>query len=155
MIIRPMTPADVGDCARIMVETPLWQRHGVTAQAARDRLLGGIASGAGLFVIVDQEGEPAAGFVWCVERGAFDRSGYIRILAVEGQRRGQGIGGVLLRHAEAYLSQTAPDVFLLVSDFNRDAQRFYERNGYAQIGAIPGYLSPGVAELLYHKRLRD
>ncbi len=44
--------------------------------------------------------------------------------------------------------------FLLVSDFNEDAQRFYEREGYLRVGPLPGLVLPDVAELLYWKRLR-
>ena len=43
-------------------------------------------------------------------------------------------------------------LFLLVSDFNVDAQRFYQRHGYTQIGAIAGYVVPEVVELLFWKR---
>jgi hypothetical protein len=46
------------------------------------------------------------------------------------------------------------DLFLLVSDFNHDAQRFYQRQGYQQIGAIPGYVLPDVSELIFRKRFK-
>ncbi len=41
-----------------------------------------------------------------------------------------------------------------MSDFNAGAQRFYERHGYVRAGALDGLVLPGVAELLYWKRLR-
>ena len=44
------------------------------------------------------------------------------------------------------------DVFLLVSDFNTTAQAFYRRLGYEQVGAIPGYVVPGITELIFRKR---
>ena len=47
------------------------------------------------------------------------------------------------------------DLFLLVSDFNLPAQRFYAANGYHQVGAIAGYVCPGIGELIYRKRLRE
>jgi ribosomal protein S18 acetylase RimI-like enzyme len=56
-----------------------------------------------------------------------------------------------MEHAEQELFRTGKDIFLLVSDFNIDAQSFYQRLGYRQVGAIPDYLIPGVAELIYHK----
>jgi ribosomal protein S18 acetylase RimI-like enzyme len=44
-------------------------------------------------------------------------------------------------------------VFLLTSDFNEDAQAFYRRLGYQQVGAIPDYVVPGITELIFYKRL--
>jgi ribosomal protein S18 acetylase RimI-like enzyme len=93
--------------------------------------------------------------VWCVVRGAFDRSGYVRAIVVDARWRGHGLGRALLDHAETFLAQQAGDVFLLVSDFNQDAQRFYQRHGYTQVGALPDYVVPGVTELIFHKRLES
>ena len=45
------------------------------------------------------------------------------------------------------------DLFLLTSDFNEGAQRFYRRMGYTQIGAIPSYVVPDVTELIFRKQL--
>ena len=42
-------------------------------------------------------------------------------------------------------------MYLFVSDFNTGAQRFYERNGYAQIGFVPNCLRPGNTENLMMK----
>jgi len=41
----------------------------------------------------------------------------------------------------------------LCSDFNTDAQRYYEKHGYSRVGAIPDYVVPGITELIYRKRL--
>lgn len=147
-----MLPGDAARCAQIMVETPLWRRYHVTFEQAYERFVEALARGADLFVIV-VDGQ-AAGCVWCVARGAFDRSGYIRLIMVDGAQRSRGLGRELLDYAEGFLGRHADDVFLLVSDFNHDAQRFYQRHGYAQVGALPDYVIAGVAELVYHKRLR-
>ena len=48
----------------------------------------------------------------------------------------------------------SPALFLLTSDFNHGAQRFYERRGYQRAGALPAFARPGIVELLYWKRLR-
>ncbi len=151
--IRPMQARDVLHCARIMAETPLWQRYNVTMTRAEIYFNDALAEdSADLFVItVDDR---AVGVVWCVVRGAFDRSGYVRLLMVDGVWRGLGVGGALLDYAEAYLGAAgAEDVILLVSDFNHAAQRFYRRHGYSQVGALPDYVVQGVSELIYRKRL--
>jgi ribosomal protein S18 acetylase RimI-like enzyme len=150
-----MTDDDAELCAAIMVATPLWQRYGVTLERAAARLSAGIREGAVMLVAVDPEarGDNPLGFVWLVLRGAFNRSGYIPLIAVDPDHRGQRIGEQLLATAEQRTRQAASDIFLLCSDFNHDAQRFYERQGYVQVGALPDYILPGVAELIYRKRL--
>jgi hypothetical protein len=58
----------------------------------------------------------------------------------------------LLSYIEQSISSS--DLFLLVADFNTDAQQFYQRRGYEQVGAIPAYVLPDVTELIYRKRVR-
>jgi ribosomal protein S18 acetylase RimI-like enzyme len=150
MNIRPMVESDVAPLARLMANTPLWQRYGVTEESAARRLRDGLAQGASI-AVAEVDDEPA-GFVWYAKRGAFNRSGYILLLGVRPDVREQGIGQALMEHAEAVLFTQASDVFLLVSDFNRDAQRFYTRRGYYQVGAIPDYVVPGVIEVILRKK---
>lgn len=153
MHVRLMTRADVPACAAIMAGTWLWQRYGVTEDQAARRFRDGLARGATVFVAeVDAQ---VVGFVWCEPRGAFARSGYIPLIGVAEGYRGMGVGAALLARAEDFLARTARDVFLLVSDFNTGAQRFYERHGYVRVGALPDYVIEGVTEYIYRKRLED
>ncbi len=150
--IRPITAQDIPALARLMAETPLWQRYGVTEAGARRRFQAGLAQGA--TVLVAQVGKERAGFLWYAARGAFLRSGYVVLLGVGERWRGQGVGRALMAQGEAAMSQEVGSVFLLVSHFNQAAQTFYRRLGYRQVGRIPGYLLPDVDELLFFKRLR-
>jgi ribosomal protein S18 acetylase RimI-like enzyme len=45
-------------------------------------------------------------------------------------------------------------LFLVVADYNPAAKRFYERNGYQQVGEIPNLYRPGVTEYLMVKDLK-
>jgi ribosomal protein S18 acetylase RimI-like enzyme len=74
------------------------------------------------------------------------------LIGVRPELRGQGIGAALMAHAEAAMFSHVADVFLLVSDFNVAARRFYERLGYVRVGALADYVVPGVTELIYRKR---
>jgi ribosomal protein S18 acetylase RimI-like enzyme len=149
--IRPMTLADVSAVAAIMAGNPLWQHYGVTVAAATQRLQRGLA-GSATIAVAEVAGR-VAGFVWYVVEGAFQRSGYIMLFGVAPDLQGQGIGRALLAHAEHALFAASSSIVLLVSDFNHQAQRFYQRHGYIQVGALPDYVKPGVSELIYYKRM--
>lgn len=148
-VLRPMVLADVPAVAAIMAGSALWQRYGVTVESASLRLQRGLATNA--TITVAEVAGRVAGFVWSVSEGAFQRSGYIMLFAVAPGMHGQGIGRALLSHAEAALFAVSSSIMLLVSDFNDEAQRFYRRCGYAQVGALPDYVLPGVSELIYYK----
>lgn len=151
--IRPMTTADIESCAELMAASPLWQRYGVTIASASARFESALQEGS-LLLVADGSDGGLLGFVWVVLRGAFNRSGYIPLIGVEAAQRGGGIGQQLLESAEDRVRQAAiHDMFLLCSDFNVAAQRFYQRQGYIQVGAIPDYVVPGITELIFHKRL--
>jgi len=106
-----------------------------------------------IFVAVDATGE-ALGFIWYDLNGTFYRFPYVRLIAVRQEHRGKGIGKVLLDHFEAIAAEHANAFFLLVSDFNPDAKRLYEKIGYVQVGEIPDVFKEGVAECLMMKRIR-
>ena len=154
LAIRPVTPADIAPLSQLMASTPLWQRHGVTGVSAERRLLAGLESGATIDVAEAESAaeRSVAGFIWYATRGVFLRSGYVSLIGVSEGLRGQGVGQALMNHAEKTMFAEVYEVFLLVSEFNQGGQRFYERIGYVQVGAIPNYLTPGVTELLLMKR---
>ena len=151
--IRPMTVSDVETCAQMVSTTPLWQRYNVTLESASAHFSAGLSDGAVILVADNGKGIPL-GFVWLAKRGAFDRSGYIRWIAVAADCRSRGVGQQLLTAAEEHTRQMSSDIFLLCSDFNMSARRFYERNGYDQVGALPDYVLVGTSELIFRKRLR-
>jgi GNAT superfamily N-acetyltransferase len=96
----------------------------------------------------------ARGLAWFLRDGTFGMGGYLRLIALAEGAQGGGAGAVLLAAFEAEVAASSRHAFLLVSDFNEEAQRFYERHGYARVGALPALVLPDVAELVYWKRLR-
>ncbi len=154
--IRPMQSADIAAVTGLVLATPLWQRHGVEGTAFAARLAHGLDAAATILVAVakrsDAAPEEIAGFLWYVVDGAFVRSGYIMLIGIATAWQQRGIGRLLMDAAEAKLFCQVTDVFLLVSDFNEPAHRFYKALGYTQVGAIPDYVTPGIAELIYRKR---
>ena len=152
-----MNSTDIAVIAGWIARLPLWQRYQLTESRAERTLQAGLQAGDLLLVIDgmrdDGLSDSACGLVWVIRRGAFGRSPYLRLLGVKDGHAGQGLGAALLAHAERIVYEDADHLFLLVSDFNTSAQRFYQRQGYCQVGALPGYVLPDVAELLYWKPL--
>jgi ribosomal protein S18 acetylase RimI-like enzyme len=78
-------------------------------------------------------------------------AGYIQTICVAPEYRTSGIGRQLMAQAETRIFRETPNAFLMVSDFNAEARRFYERLGYRAIGEIPEYLVAGRSEILMRK----
>ncbi len=131
-----------------MEATPLWRRYGLTGEALARSL---VTSTEPVFV-ADLDGA-CVGFAWLLRKGMFGRSAYLRLIAVDPARRGERLGERLLRAFEDEARRSSPDAFLLVSDFNEAAQRFYLREGYEEVGRLADYVVPGIAEVLMRKRL--
>jgi ribosomal-protein-alanine N-acetyltransferase len=104
----------------------------------------------GEFAVAEQAGQ-VVGFVWFRTEGTFHHSGYVRWIAVAREARSRGIGRLLMQHAEQRILEQGPNVFLLVSDFNRRARAFYRKRGYTRVGVLPDYVVPGVTEHLLRK----
>ena len=151
IIIRRMRPNDVQACARIMAENALWQRYGVTTEAALRRFSSADPEKDIVF-IAETAGE-VSGFCWFIEKGAFNRAGYIQLIGVAPDKQGHGIGEKMLAAAEEISFANKREMFLTVSDFNISAQDFYHRMGYSQAGALPGFVLPDVTELIYRKQV--
>ncbi|HZY04062.1 MAG TPA: GNAT family N-acetyltransferase, partial [Anaeromyxobacteraceae bacterium] len=111
-----------------------------------------LARGDGLLV-EEAEGGPR-GLAWFLTGGTLGVGGYLRLIAVVPEAVGGGTGARLLRAFELRVARKSRHAFLLVSGFNRGAQRFYRRHGWVRVGGLPGLVLPDVEELIYWKRLR-
>lgn len=148
--IRPMQAQHVDACARLVIATPLWgERYGVTYNGVRARLESGLANGGDMYVALT--GAMVVGLVWFARRGAFARSGYIRVVGVRADCRGRGVGTQLMDFVEEALFAEDDNIFLLVSAFNEGAQRFYRRRGYEQVGVLTDYARLGIDEFIFRK----
>jgi GNAT superfamily N-acetyltransferase len=150
---------------------PLFQRYAVRAERLAEDLStlaarqdeGGSAAPGELLLVAEQDGAAGLsgsllGFARVLrssERtgGQFGRGGYLRLIALHPGHSGRGVGARLLSAVEDAVRTCHPDLFLLTSDFNHGAQRFYERAGYLRVGALPDFVHAGITELIYWKRL--
>ncbi|MBP8083127.1 MAG: GNAT family N-acetyltransferase [Spirochaetes bacterium] len=95
----------------------------------------------------------ALGFICYISHGAFHSYPYIHLLTVLPECRGKGFGKQALDLFEENYAAERGKIFLVVADFNPDAKSFYERNGYCQVGIIPGLYRSGINESLMMKNL--
>ncbi len=152
MRVRPMTEEEVPAVAAGVAALPLMVRYRRDAERIARDLRDALARGDGL--LVAEAGGAVRGLAWVLRAGTLALGGYLKLIAVVPGGEGKGTGLALLRAFEAETARASAHAFLLVSDFNAGAVRFYEREGYARVGPLPGLVLPDVAELLYWKRLR-
>jgi ribosomal protein S18 acetylase RimI-like enzyme len=102
-------------------------------------------------VYLAQVGDKIAGFIIYIMQGAL--IGYIQSVCVAMEWRNQGIGTQLMAFVEDRIFRISPNIFIMVSSFNPDAKRLYNRLGYQTVGEIDDYIVPGHSELLLRKTI--
>jgi len=151
-MIRSLVPGDIPRLSAALARLPLLVRYRRDAARIAEDLRAALQRGDGL--MVEERDGSARGLSWFHRVGTLGVGGYLRLLAVVPEATGEGIGAVLLAAFEAEVAKESRHAFLLVSDFNDGARRFYERHGYARVGEVPGLVLPDVGEVIYWKRLR-
>lgn len=145
--IQPLQTADeIEACAETMAATEPWitlrrgldQCRRIMADPSRERYVARIDGRFAGFVVVNMQGV----FV-----------GYIQILCVAPDCRNRGVGTALLDFAERRIFRDSPNVFMLVSSFNRGAQRLYRRLGYEIVGELKDFVVSGHSEILLRKTI--
>ena len=96
-------------------------------------------------------GDQIAGFTILVMHGAL--VGYIQSICVASEWRNKGIGSQLMAFVEARIFREAPNAFIMVSSFNPDAKRLYQRLGFETIGELKDYIIPRHSEYLLRKSI--
>lgn len=152
-MIEPLADADVAPLAAELARLPLMQRYRRTAEALTADLAAGLARGDGLLAWRDAAAGAARGLAWFLPGGTLGLGGYLRLLAVVPAAQKRGAGGELLAAFERGVAAVSRHAFLLVSDFNTAAQRFYLGRGYREVGRLPALLVADVDELILWKRL--
>ena len=139
------------DCRDALCQSTLGERYFSSPGSAENAILEGIRQ-ENLYVAFI--GEECVGFTYIIPKGAFHSFPYLHIIAVKEEYRNKGIGKALLDYSENIAYEMADRIFLVVADYNPDAKRFYERNGYQQVGEIPNLYRPGVTEYMMAKDLK-
>jgi ribosomal protein S18 acetylase RimI-like enzyme len=151
--VRDAVPGDPARLGRALGGLPLFARYGMTPAELEKNLTGALERGEGLVVAEAAEAE-LVGFAWFQSRGTFATGGYLRLIAVDAAWQAKQVGRALLDEVERRVGAVTRTLFLLVSDFNVAAQRFYESRGYTQAGRLARFVRDDIDELVYWKRLR-
>ena len=138
------------DCMDALCRSMLGEKYFSSPGSGENAILEGIRQG-NLYVALI--GEECVGFSYIIPKGAFHSFPYLHIIAVKEEYRDRGIGKALLDYSERIASEMADKLFLVVADYNAEAKRFYQRNGYQQVGEIPNLYRPGITEYLMAKSL--
>ncbi len=131
-------------CAALMAGHDPWKR----LQRGYSTCLA-IFNQPGLEKYVLRRNGALAGFLLINMRGVL--RGYIQSIFVHPAFQNQGLGARLMAFAEKRIFSEAPNVFLLVSSFNRRAERFYRRLGYQKVGELKDFVVGGYAEKIFRK----
>lgn len=153
-MIVPLQAEYIVSCARIMTDNTLWQRYDVTQSQAEEQISQGLAS-SDARILVALEEETITGFIWYYTKGTFHHGAYIRLIGIHPEHQRKGIGAKLMKSAEADIATVTPHIFLLASDFNENAHRFYHRLGYENIGTVPNFAKDGISEMIFYKILNQ
>ena len=142
------TDADRDWAAALMASSDPWRTLGrdLTTSAAV------VAEAPDTELFVARGAAGPLGFVLLRRRG-FAGSPYIVSIGVAAEARGAGVGARLIAFVERHVSPSARHLFLCVSSFNTDAQRFYAKLGFQRVGELPDYVMDGASEIILHKRL--
>ena len=140
------------DCKDALCQSTLGERYFSSPASAEIAILEGIRQEN---IYVAFIGEECVGFTYIIPKGAFHSFPYLHIIAVKEEYRNKGIGKALLDFSENIAYEMADKFFLVVADYNPDAKRFYERNGYQQVGEIPNLYRSGVTEYIMAKDLKS
>ena len=139
------------DCRDALCRSVLGEKYFSSPGSAENAILEGIRQG-NLYVALI--GEECVGFTYIIPKGAFHSFPYLHIIAIKEEYRDRGIGKALLDYSERTAFEMADKLFLVVADYNPDAKRFYERNGYQQVGEIPSLYRSGITEYIMTKKLK-
>ena len=137
---------EIDICAHMMANSEPWITLGRDYEASVKTL--SIPTKEVYLAVVDGE---IVGYIILNMQGAF--IGYIQTVCVSPDRRNQGIGSVLLRFAEKRIFKEAPNIFICVSSFNKNAQRLYQSLGFEIVGELKDYVVSGHSEILMRKTI--
>jgi len=148
IIIEKASEKYLYDCEMALSKSTLGEKYFSSNGSAKKAILEGMSQENLYIALCEKE---CVGFFYIIPNGAFHAFPYLHILSIKEEYRGKGIGQCLLKLVEKIAFEYADKIFLVVADFNPEAKRFYENNGYYQVGEIPSLYRQGINEYIMMK----
>ncbi len=153
--IRPVSPPDRTALLEILKNTPEFKySEVVVAVELIDACLRDNEK-SGYFILVAEDNKEAVGYVCYGPTPLTDGTWDIYWEAVSRKRRGQGIGGTLLKAAEREIQKSRGRLALVETSSTpayRKARQFYDRHGYDEIARVLDFYEPGDDKLILQKK---
>lgn len=147
--IKPLFSVDIGICTEIICSSVLAEKYGYIKENINNMLLKALENKEKIFIAnIDKD---IVGLIWFDTKGTFTVAPYLKLIVIDERYKGNNIGSTLLDFYENECKETKKHYFLLVSDFNINAIKFYERKGYKQIGTIPSFVKKNINEIIMLK----
>lgn len=146
--IKKGTLEYLNDCEEALINSELGRRYFTNEGSGKKAILEGLEQGTLYTALLN---DICVGFLFYLPKGAFHSFPYLHLIAVKEEYRSKGIGKKLLDFLEETVFVNNSKIFFVVADFNPEAKRFYERNGYRQVGEIPNLYRKGITEYLMMK----
>lgn len=155
--IMALEPEDLDQAAQLVAGLDLYRSYGYRPDSVRALLQEALQDHRST-VLTARRGGQLLGLAWLVSRAGFDRSAYLRMLAVSAEEQGKGLGRRLVERLETRHLEPG-GIFLLVTEDNHLARAFYQHLGYTLVGSLEGYVRRERTECIYFKtvgsRLND
>jgi ribosomal protein S18 acetylase RimI-like enzyme len=157
-MLRPAAPSDTPALVALAIATGMFLPHEVEPlqEVFDDFHAGRLGSDHQLEVWSDDPSSPPIGVVYFSPNAMSNRTWDLWMIAVAPERQGQGIGGELIRFAEAHIRAGGGQLLIIDTSSmpKYDATRaFYAKNGYAEVGRIPDFYADGDSKVIYAKRI--
>jgi len=150
LTLLPMNPARAALFGANLAGIDPWLRLGYSPVGLARYLS---ANDQGRQTLALQDGETTAACF--TVRPGWLRGPLLELLAVLPQHQGRGLGKEIIRRlADEFRRQGEANLWTISSEFNVSARRFYQRQGFDEIGVLPDLVRLGETEILLRLKLQ-
>ncbi len=156
-MLRPVTPDDTETLVALTDETGFFKPHEIeTLREVLDDYHAGNCDLGHRAFLWEADGQ-IEGYIYHAPAAMTDRTWYLYWIAVAKAAQGRGLGGTLLRFAEADVQAQDGRLLLIETSSTTHYQptrQFYLKNGYTLAADIPDYYSDGDGLIVFSKRVK-